>query len=141
MSRTMYYYETGRAMALPHDPGSSHSLGPRPSRLDIGLQDAKGQLNLAALQAFSMPSNYVPRSLASPGVGRKDSLDNYRETREFGVEPVTRPLAESMNKAAPSGRARCGGSSWAQLTPVRFAQLIAVYPVCLESPVSVRIAR
>lgn len=79
------------------------AIAPRPIAL-VSTQCPEGHANLAPFSYF-MPGGTHPPSLAfSPTLNMqgqpKDTLSNIRETGEFVVNVVTRPMAEGMNQAA-----------------------------------------
>jgi flavin reductase (DIM6/NTAB) family NADH-FMN oxidoreductase RutF len=72
-------------------------VGPRPIGW-ISSQDENGVLNLAPYSFFNA-FNYTPPIVGFASIGAKDSLHNIRQTREFGWNLATRPLAERMNQS------------------------------------------
>ncbi|MGM8934713.1 flavin reductase family protein [Pseudomonas neustonica] len=91
-----YYYETSKGHGLPHDPFNA-IVGPRPIGW-ISSQDSAGNLNLAPYSFFNA-FNYIPPIIGFSSIGRKDSLNNIEQTREFVWNLATLPLAEAMNQS------------------------------------------
>ena len=99
-----HFYEPARGHGLPHDPFNA-MVGPRPIGW-ISSRDASGRLNLAPYSFFNA-FNYTPPIVGFASIGAKDTLRNIRETREFGWNLATRPLAERMNASCA---AMCGAN-------------------------------
>ena len=90
----IHYYEPSQGHGLPHDPFNA-IVGPRPIGW-VSSRSASGHVNLAPYSFFN-GFNYVPPIIGFSSIGRKDSLNNIEETREFAWNLATRPLAEQMN--------------------------------------------
>lgn len=126
-----HFYEPAQGHGLPHDPFNA-MVGPRPIGW-ISSQSAAGVRNLAPYSFFNA-FNYVPPIVGFASIGAKDSLNNIRETREFGWNLATRPLAERMNASCAAVPPEVDEFELAGLTPVA-SRGIAV-PRVAESPVS-----
>ena len=126
-----HFYEPARGHGLPHDPFNA-MVGPRPIGW-ISSRDAGGRLNLAPYSFFNA-FNYTPPIVGFASIGAKDTLRNIRETREFGWNLVTRPLAERMNASCAAVPPEVDEFELAGVTPVA-SRTIAV-PRVAESPVS-----
>ncbi|MGJ7519740.1 flavin reductase family protein [Variovorax sp. LT1P1] len=126
-----HFYEPPQGHGLPHDPFNA-MVGPRPIGW-ISSQSAAGVRNLAPYSFFNA-FNYVPPIVGFASIGAKDSLNNIRETREFGWNLATRPLAERMNASCAAVPPEVDEFELAGLTPVA-SRGIAV-PRVAESPVS-----
>ena len=126
-----HFYEPAQGHGLPHDPFNA-MVGPRPIGW-ISTQSAAGVRNLAPYSFFNA-FNYVPPIVGFASIGAKDSLNNIRETGEFGWNLVTRPLAERMNASCAAVPPEVDEFELAGLTPVA-SRGIAV-PRVAESPVS-----
>ena len=126
-----HFYEPAKGHGLPHDPFNA-MVGPRPIGW-ISSQSAAGVRNLAPYSFFNA-FNYVPPIVGFASIGAKDSLHNIRETREFGWNLATRPLAERMNASCAAVPPEVDEFALAGLTPVA-SRGIAV-PRVAESPVS-----
>ena len=126
-----HFYETARGHGLPHDPFNA-MVGPRPIGW-ISSRDAGGRLNLAPYSFFNA-FNYTPPIVGFASIGAKDTLRNIRETREFGWNLATRPLAERMNASCAAVPPEVDEFELAGVTPVA-SRTIAV-PRVAESPVS-----
>ena len=131
MSDDFHFYEPAKGHGLPHDPFNA-MVGPRPIGW-ISSQSAAGVRNLAPYSFFNA-FNYVPPIVGFASIGAKDSLHNIRETREFGWNLATRPLAERMNASCAAVPPEVDEFALAGLTPVA-SRGIAV-PRVAESPVS-----
>ncbi|MEH6566355.1 MAG: flavin reductase family protein [Halopseudomonas sp.] len=131
MSDDQYYYEPAQGHGLPHDPFNA-IIGPRPIGW-ISSQDAEGRLNLAPYSFFNA-FNYTPPIIGFASVGRKDSLNNIEQTREFVWNLVTRPLAEAMNQSCAAVAPEVDEFQLAGLTPA--ASRVITVPRVQESPVS-----
>ncbi len=126
-----HFYQPAQGHGLPHDPFNA-MVGPRPIGW-ISSQSASGVRNLAPYSFFNA-FNYVPPIVGFASIGAKDSLNNIRETREFGWNLATRPLAERMNASCAAVLPEVDEFELAGLTPVA-SRCIAV-PRVAESPVS-----
>jgi flavin reductase (DIM6/NTAB) family NADH-FMN oxidoreductase RutF len=127
----IHFYEPASGHGLPHDPFNS-IVGPRPIGW-ISSRDGKGNLNLAPYSFFN-GFNYKPPIVGFASVGWKDSVRNIEQTREFGWNLATRPLAEKMNMSSAAVASEVNEFELAGLTPVP-SRLISV-PRVAESPVS-----
>jgi flavin reductase (DIM6/NTAB) family NADH-FMN oxidoreductase RutF len=126
-----HFYEPARGHGLPHDPFNA-MVGPRPIGW-ISSQDANGVLNLAPYSFFNA-FNYTPPIVGFASIGAKDSLHNIRQTREFGWNLATRPLAEQMNRSCAAVPPEVNEFELAGLSTAA-SRTIAV-PRVAESPVS-----
>ena len=126
-----HFYEPAQGHGLPHDPFNA-MVGPRPIGW-ISSQNASGVRNLAPYSFFNA-FNYTPPIVGFASIGAKDSLHNIRETREFGWNLATRPLAERMNASCAAVPPEVDEFELAGLTPMP-SRCIAV-PRVAESPVS-----
>jgi flavin reductase (DIM6/NTAB) family NADH-FMN oxidoreductase RutF len=126
-----HFYEPAQGHGLPHDPFNA-MVGPRPIGW-ISSQSASGVRNLAPYSFFN-GFNYTPPIVGFASIGAKDSLHNIRETREFGWNLATRPLAERMNASCAAVPPEVDEFELAGLTPMA-SRCIAV-PRVAESPVS-----
>jgi len=124
-------YEPAKGHGLPHDPFNA-MVGPRPIGW-ISSRSAAGALNLAPYSFFNA-FNYTPPIVGFASIGAKDSLRNIRETREFGWNLATRPLAEQMNASCAAVPPEVDEFVLAGLTPVASRQIAA--PRVAEAPVS-----
>ncbi|WP_395059534.1 flavin reductase family protein [Polaromonas sp.] len=131
MNDDIHFYEPAQGHGLPHDPFNA-IVGPRPIGW-ISSQDAQGHLNLAPYSFFNA-FNYTPPIIGFSSIGAKDSLRNIEQTREFGWNLATRPLAEQMNMSCAAVPPAVNEFDLAGLTPVA-SRCIAV-PRVAESPVS-----
>jgi flavin reductase (DIM6/NTAB) family NADH-FMN oxidoreductase RutF len=127
----IHFYEPAQGHGLPHDPFNA-IVGPRPIGW-ISSQDNQGRLNLAPYSFFNA-FNYTPPIIGFASIGAKDSLHNIEQTREFGWNLATRPLAEQMNTSCAAVPPEVNEFELAGLTPVA-SRCIAV-PRVAESPVS-----
>ncbi len=128
---SIHYYEPTQGHGLPHDPFNA-IVGPRPIGW-ISSRSAQGQINLAPYSFFNA-FNYTPPIVGFASLGYKDTVRNIEETREFGWNLVTRPLAEAMNTSCAMVPPEVNEFSLAGLTEAPSRQ-IAV-PRVAESPVS-----
>jgi flavin reductase (DIM6/NTAB) family NADH-FMN oxidoreductase RutF len=131
MSDDFHFYEPAQGHGLPHDPFNA-MVGPRPIGW-ISSQSALGVRNLAPYSFFNA-FNYTPPIVGFASIGAKDSLHNIRETREFGWNLATRPLAERMNASCAAVPPEVDEFALAGLTTAA-SRCIAV-PRVAESPVS-----
>lgn len=131
MSDDIHSYEPSKGHGLPHDPFNA-IVGPRPIGW-ISSRDRDGKLNLAPYSFFNA-FNYVPPIIGFCSVGRKDSLNNIEQTREFVWNLATRSLAEAMNQSCAPVPAEVNEFELANLTP-QASQIVSV-PRVLETPVS-----
>ncbi|RYY91524.1 MAG: flavin reductase family protein [Comamonadaceae bacterium] len=126
-----HFYEPAQGHGLPHDPFNA-MVGPRPIGW-ISSKSASGVLNLAPYSFFNA-FNYTPPIVGFASIGAKDSLQNIRETGEFGWNLATRPLAERMNASCAAVPPEVDEFVLAGLTPV--ASRTIDVPRVAESPVS-----
>lgn len=131
MNEDIHFYEPAKGHGLPHDPFNA-IVGPRPIGW-ISSQDDQRRLNLAPYSFFNA-FNYTPPIIGFASIGAKDSLRNIEQTREFGWNLATRPLAEQMNTSCAAVPPEVNEFELAGLTPVA-SRCIAV-PRVAESPVS-----
>ncbi len=131
MQDDTHFYEPRLGHGLPHDPFNA-IVGPRPIGW-ISSRSAQGALNLAPYSFFNA-FNYTPPIVGFASIGHKDTVRNIEQTREFGWNLVTRPLAEAMNQTCAAVPPEVSEFDLAGLTPAA-SRLIAV-PRVLESPVS-----
>lgn len=94
-----HFYQPKNGHGLPHDPFNA-IIGPRPIGW-ISSKSAKGALNLAPFSFFNA-FNYTPPIIGFSSTGKKDSLNNIRETGEFCWQLVNKSLAEAMNQTSAS---------------------------------------
>ena len=94
MSCTTHFYEPASGHGLKHDPFNS-IVAPRPIGW-ISSQDEEGHLNLAPYSFFNA-LNYKPPVIAFSSIGRKDTLRNVEQTKEFVWNLVTLELSAAMN--------------------------------------------
>lgn len=91
-----YFYEPAMGHGLKHDPFNA-IIGPRP----IGWMSTKGHdgsVNLAPYSFFNAFC-YKPPLIGFASIGRKDSLRNIEETREFVWNLTDSMLASAMNES------------------------------------------
>ena len=131
MNDGVYFYEPARGHGLAHDPLNA-IIAPRPIGW-ISSRDADGHLNLAPYSFFNV-FNYRPPIIGFSSGGRKDSVRNVEQTREFGWSLVTRSLAEAMNRSSAMVPPQVDEFVVAGVTPAP-SRIIAV-PRVAESPVS-----
>ena len=131
MSDDVHYYEPRQGHRLAHDPFNA-IVGPRPIGW-ISSQDGQGCLNLAPYSFFNA-FNYTPPIIGFASIGRKDTVRNIEQTREFAWSLVTRPLAEAMNQTCATVPPDVDEFALAGLTPLP-SRVIGV-PRVAESPVS-----
>jgi flavin reductase (DIM6/NTAB) family NADH-FMN oxidoreductase RutF len=127
----IHYYEPSQGHGLPHDPFNA-IIGPRPIGW-VSSRSAAGQVNLAPYSFFN-GFNYVPPIIGFSSIGRKDSLNNIEETREFAWNLATRPLAEQMNASCAAVPRDVNEFQLAGLTEAPSRKIGA--PRVAESPVS-----
>ena len=130
-SERFHTYIPSEGHGLPHDPFNA-IIGPRP----IGWMSTKssaGVLNLAPYSFFNA-FNYTPPIIGFSSIGRKDTLTNIEENREFVWNLATHPLAEAMNQSCAAVPADVDEFALAQLTPLASTQVQP--PRVAESPVS-----
>lgn len=126
-----YFYEPASGHGLAHDPFNA-IVGPRPIGW-VSTRGSDGSINLAPYSFFNA-FNYTPPIIGFSSVGRKDSLRNIEETREFVWNITTKTLAEQMNKSCASVAYGVDEFALANLTklPSRFV----TPPRVAESPVN-----
>src|SRR6266702_1981507 len=83
----------------------------------VSTRAASGQLNLAPYSFFGAFSTF-PSIIGFASEGRKDSIRNIEETREFVWNLATRPLAERMNRTSAPVAADVDEFQLSGLTPV-----------------------
>ena len=88
------FYDPAAGHGLPHDPFKA-IVAPRLIGW-VSTRSSRGQLNLAPYSFFGAFAAFPP-IIGFCSEGRKDSLRNIEETREFVWSLATRPLAEQMN--------------------------------------------
>ena len=88
------FYDPAAGHGLPHDPFKA-IVAPRLIGW-VSTRSSGGQLNLAPYSFFGAFAAFPP-IIGFCSEGRKDSLRNIEETREFVWNLATRPLAEQMN--------------------------------------------
>ncbi len=111
----MFYETAENAHGLSHDPFKA-IVSPRPIGW-IGSKGADGSLNLAPYSFFNAISD-SPKLVMFSSSGRKDSVRNIEETREFTANFVSYDLRDAMNMTsvpAPRGESEF---ELAGLTPV-----------------------
>ena len=131
MTIERHVYEPGLGHGLRHDPFNA-IVAPRPIGW-VSTLDAQGRRNLAPYSFFNA-FNYTPPLVGFASIGAKDSLHNIRQTREFGWNLATRPLAEQMNRSCAAVPPEVNEFELAGLTTAA-SKTIAV-PRVAESPVS-----
>jgi flavin reductase (DIM6/NTAB) family NADH-FMN oxidoreductase RutF len=115
VSDTFHSYEPRHGHGLPHDPFNM-IVAPRPIGW-ISTQSASGALNLAPYSFFNA-FNYIPPIVGFSSVGRKDTVRNVEQTREFAWNLVTRPLAEAMNQTSAALAPEDSEFAFAGLAPL-----------------------
>ncbi|CAB3768258.1 flavin reductase family protein [Paraburkholderia solisilvae] len=109
------FYDPARGHGLPHDPFKA-IVAPRLIGW-VSTRASNGQLNLA-------PYSFFGAFAASPSIigfcseGRKDSLRNIEETREFVWNLTTRALAGQMNRTSAPVAPDVDEFALAGLTPI-----------------------
>ncbi|CAN7557779.1 flavin reductase family protein [Rhizobium sp. LjRoot98] len=112
----MFYATAENAHGLAHDPFKA-IVSPRPIGW-IGSRSADGSLNLAPYSFFNAISD-APKMVMFSSAGRKDSVRNIEETREFTANLVSFDIREAMNVTSapvPHGESEF---ALAGLTPVQ----------------------
>lgn len=109
------FYDPAAGHGLPHDPFKA-IVGPRPIGW-VSTRSSGGHLNLAPYSFFSAFAS-APPIIGFCSEGRKDSLCNIEETREFAWNLATRPLAEKMNRTSAPVAPDVDEFRLAGLTPV-----------------------
>lgn len=117
----MFYATAENVHGLAHDPFKA-IVSPRPIGW-IGSRSADGSLNLAPYSFFNAISD-TPKLVMFSSSGRKDSVRNIEEIREFTANFVSFDIREAMNITSapvPHGESEF---ALAGLTPVegRFVQ-------------------
>lgn len=130
-SERFHTYIPSEGHGLPHDPFNA-IVGPRPIGW-ISTRSNAGVLNLAPYSFFNA-FNYTPPIIGFSSIGRKDTLANIEENREFVWNLATHPLAEAMNQSCAAVPAEVDEFALAQLTPLASTQVQP--PRVAESPVS-----
>lgn len=131
MTRSRHSYQPRLGHGLPHDPLNA-IIGPRPIGW-ISSQSASGERNLAPYSFFNC-FNYKPPVIGFSSQGRKDSVANIAETREFVWNLATRELAVPMNESSASVPHGEDEFALAGLTPVPATQVNV--SMVAESPVN-----
>lgn len=131
MSRQRYSYQPRAGHGLPHDPFNA-IVAPRPIGW-ISSLSAAGVPNLAPYSFFNS-FNYQPPIIGFASLGKKDSVRNILETKEFVWNLVTRPLAEAANESSASVAQDVDEFMLAGVTPVK-GDLVQA-PMVAESPVN-----
>jgi flavin reductase (DIM6/NTAB) family NADH-FMN oxidoreductase RutF len=111
----VYFYDPASGHGLPHDPFKA-IVAPRLIGW-VSTRAASGQLNLAPYSFFGALSTF-PSIIGFASEGRKDSIRNIEETREFVWNLATRPLAEQMNRTSAPVAADVDEFQLSGLTPV-----------------------
>ncbi|WP_042264241.1 flavin reductase family protein [Paraburkholderia heleia] len=109
------FYDPAKGHGLPHDPFKA-IVAPRMIGW-ISTRSASGQPNLAPYSFFGAFAS-VPPIIGFCSEGRKDSLRNIEQTREFVWNLATRPLAERMNRTSAPVAPDVDEFELAELTPV-----------------------
>ncbi|MEM5423417.1 flavin reductase family protein [Paraburkholderia ferrariae] len=109
------FYDPAEGHRLPHDPFKA-IVAPRMIGW-ISTRSASGQLNLAPYSFFGAFAS-VPPIIGFCSEGRKDSLRNIEQTREFVWNLATRTLAEKMNRTSAPVAPNVDEFELAELTPV-----------------------
>jgi flavin reductase (DIM6/NTAB) family NADH-FMN oxidoreductase RutF len=91
------FYDPAAGHGLPHDPFKA-IVAPRLIGW-ISTCSSSGQPNLAPYSFFGAFAAFPP-IIGFCSEGRKDSLRNVEQTREFVWNLATRPLAEQMNRTS-----------------------------------------
>lgn len=112
----MFYETAENAHGLSHDPFKA-IVSPRPIGW-IGSRAADGRLNLAPYSFFNAISD-TPKLVMFSSSGRKDSVSNIEETREFTANFVSYDLKDAMNMTSVSAPRGESEFELAGLTPVR----------------------
>ncbi|HTN62498.1 MAG TPA: flavin reductase family protein [Devosia sp.] len=95
---TVYHsYDPAQGHRLPHDPIKA-IVAPRPIGW-ISSLDRAGALNLAPYSYFNIFS-HKPPILIFGSEGRKDTVRNIEQTREFVFNLATRDLAGALNETS-----------------------------------------
>lgn len=131
MSGQRYTYQPRAGHGLPHDPLNA-IIAPRPIGW-ISSLNATGVHNLAPYSFFNC-FNYQPPIIGFASIGKKDSVRNILETREFVWNLVTRPLAEAANESSASVPQEVDEFILAGVTPLK-GDLVQA-PMVAESPVN-----
>jgi flavin reductase (DIM6/NTAB) family NADH-FMN oxidoreductase RutF len=109
------FYDPAEGHRLPHDPFKA-IVAPRMIGW-ISSRSASGQLNLAPYSFFGAFAS-APPIIGFCSEGRKDSLRNIEQTREFVWNLATRSLAGQMNRTSAPVAPDVDEFELAQLTPV-----------------------
>lgn len=113
-------------------------INPRPIAL-VSSRSAAGVLNLAPYSFYNMVSGNPPVVLFCPTFrrtgGKKDTLANIIETKEFVIATVSAAIAERMNQCAADVPPEVSEFEFSGLTP---APATKVKPMLVrESPVNI----
>ena len=125
----MHYPTSARAPGLPFDPFKALAV-PRPIGWIASL-DAQGRPNLAPYSFFNAISDRPPMVMFSSS-GRKDSLRNILETREFTCSIAHWDLREAMNLSSAPVAPGVDEFALAGLTPA--ASLLIKPPRVAQAP-------
>ncbi|MBN3752498.1 flavin reductase family protein [Paraburkholderia sp. Tr-20389] len=115
MSDDVYFYDPAAGHGLPHDPFKA-IVAPRLIGW-VSTRSASGRLNLAPYSFFGAFATF-PSIIGFASEGRKDSIRNIEETREFVWNLATRPLAEQMNRTSAPVAPDVDEFALSGLTPV-----------------------
>jgi len=111
----VYFYDPAAGHGLPHDPFKA-IVAPRLIGW-VSTRSASGRLNLAPYSFFGAFATF-PSIIGFCSEGRKDSIRNIEETREFVWNLATRPLAEQMNRTSAPVAPEVDEFGLSGLTPV-----------------------
>jgi flavin reductase (DIM6/NTAB) family NADH-FMN oxidoreductase RutF len=109
------FYDPAQGHGLPHDPFKA-IVAPRLIGW-ISTRSSKGQPNLAPYSFFAAFAS-APPIVGFCSEGRKDSLNNIEQTREFVWNLATLPLAEHMNRTSAPVAPHVDEFQLTGLTPV-----------------------
>ncbi|MFM0737284.1 flavin reductase family protein [Paraburkholderia xenovorans] len=109
------FYDPAAGHGLPHDPFKA-IVAPRLIGW-VSTSSSSGQLNLAPYSFFGAFAAFPPM-IGFCSEGRKDSLRNIEETREFVWNLATRPLAEQMNRTSATVAPDVDEFQLAGVTPI-----------------------
>jgi flavin reductase (DIM6/NTAB) family NADH-FMN oxidoreductase RutF len=110
-----YFYDPAVGHGLPHDPFKA-IVAPRVIGW-ISSRSAQGALNLAPYSFFGAFATFPP-VIGFCSEGRKDSIRNVEETREFVWNLTSKALAAQMNRTSAPVPADVDEFALAGLTPV-----------------------
>lgn len=113
-------------------------IQPRPIAF-VSTISADGKLNLAPFSFYNMVSSNPPVVIFSPGLnrnsGKKDTLVNILETKEYVIATVTEPITERMNICSVDFPHGINEFEKSGLTPIPATKVRA--PLVKESPVNI----